>query len=260
MPAVRRLAATLFGRIPLQTIDPDRVVALGAAVQAGLKMRDAALADVVLTDVAPYTLGIEVVESVGRDAASAGRLLPVIERNTVVPVSRTQTVTPVRDFQPQVEVRIYQGESRLVKDNILLGTLTLRLKPRRKIEQTIEVRFTYDVNGLLEVSARSIVDGVAEQIIIEQHSGILTVEEIAERLTVLAHLKLPARETAKHRLLLARAERVFEARLGAKRQRLGRCITHFESVLSDGSDQADIASAAAELSALLEMIEEDQLR
>jgi molecular chaperone HscC len=258
MPAVRRLAATLFGRIPLQTIDPDQVVALGAAVQAGLKMRDAALADVVLTDVAPYTLGIEVVESVGGEGARAGRLLPVIERNTVVPVSRTQTVTPVRDFQPQVEIRIYQGESRLVKDNIQLGTLTLRLKPRRRNEQTIEVRFTYDVNGLLEVSARSIVDGVAEQVIIEQHAGILTAEEVAERLTVLAHLKLPARETAKNRLLLVRAERVFEERLGAQRQRLGRCISHFESVLAD-DEQAHIASAAAELSALIDMTEEDQL-
>jgi molecular chaperone HscC len=88
MPAVRRLAAMLFGRVPRQTIDPDQVVALGAAVQAGLKMRDAALTDVVLTDVAPYTLGIEVVEFMGAVGVSAGRLLPVIERNTVVPVSR----------------------------------------------------------------------------------------------------------------------------------------------------------------------------
>jgi hypothetical protein len=126
MPAVRRLAATLFGRVPRQTIDPDQVVALGAAVQAGLKMRDAALTDIVLTDVAPYTLGIEVVEFMGAVGVSAGRLLPVIERNTVVPVSRTKTVTPVHDFQQRVEVRIYQGESRLVKDNILLGTLCLR--------------------------------------------------------------------------------------------------------------------------------------
>jgi molecular chaperone HscC len=112
--------------VPRQTIDPDRVVALGAAVQAGLKMRDAALTDVVLTDVAPYTLGIEVVEFMGAVAVSAGRLLPVMERNTVVPVSRTKTVTPVQDFQQRAEVRIYQGESRLVKDNILLGTLYLR--------------------------------------------------------------------------------------------------------------------------------------
>ncbi len=154
MPSVRRLAATLLGRIPLQTIDPDQVVALGAAVQAGLKMREADLRDVVLTDVAPYTLGMEVVESLGEAGMSAGRLLPVIERNTVVPVSRTRTVVPVQDFQRRVVVRIYQGESRLVKDNIWLGDLTLDLKPRRRDEQTIEDAIKHDVNGLLEKVCR----------------------------------------------------------------------------------------------------------
>lgn len=258
MPAVRRLAATLFGQIPLQSIDPDQVVALGAAVQAGLKMRDAALRDVVLTDVAPYTLGIEVVEPVG-DGVSAGRLLPVIERNTVVPTSRTQTVTPLQDFQPQVTVRIYQGESRLVKDNIPLGELSLRLKPRRRQEQTIEIRFTYDVNGLLEVSARSVVDQVAEQIVIQQHAGVLTTEEIAQRLGALERLKLPAREEAKNRLLLARAERVYEERLGEQRQRLGQSISRFEAVLAEG-DAERIEAAAAELSAHIGVIESSAAR
>ncbi len=259
MPVVRRLAATLFGRLPLQIIDPDQVVALGAAVQAGLKMRDAALTDVVLTDVAPYTLGIEVVESLGAAGVSAGRLLPVIERNTVVPVSRAQTVTPVRDFQSQVDVRIYQGESRLVKDNIPLGNLTLRLKPRRREEQAIEVRFTYDVNGLLEVSARSVVDGVAEQIIIEQHAGVLSPEEIRERLAALAHLKLPARAAAKSRLLLARAERVFEESLGTHREQLGRCIARFEAALAE-DDREHVASAEADLASLIEIMKADQTR
>lgn len=259
MPAVRRLAATLFGRLPLQAIDPDRVVALGAAVQAGLKMRDAALKDVVLTDVAPYTLGIEVVESFGAGSVSAGRLLPIIERNTVVPVSRVQTVTPVRDFQPQVDVQIYQGESRLVKDNIPLGRMTLKLQPRRREEQTIEVRFTYDINGLLEVSARSVVDGVMERIIIEQHAGILSAEEVAERMAALAHLKLPARETAQNRLLMARGERAYEESLGSHRVQLGHCITQFEAALAN-DDHEHIAVAGAALETMIETIEAKQTR
>jgi molecular chaperone HscC len=158
-----------------------------------------------------------------------------------------------------VEVRIYQGESRLVKDNILLGTLYLRLQPRRRADQTIEVRFTYDVNGLLEVSARSLVDGVAEQIIIEQHAGVLAAEEVAERLAALARLKLPARETARDRLLLARAERVFEESLGANRERLGCCISRLEGALAT-DEQEQIAAAGAELSALIEMLEAEQSR
>ncbi|MGI4748085.1 MAG: Hsp70 family protein [Janthinobacterium lividum] len=240
MPSVRRLAATLFGRLPLQTIDPDQAVALGAAVQAGLKMRDIALDDVVLTDVAPYTLGIEVVEGSG-----AGRLLPVIERNTVVPVSRTQTVSPVADFQRRVVVRIYQGESRLVKDNIRLGDLTLELAPRRSREQEIEIRFTYDINGLLEVTARSMVDNVMERVLIEQHAGVLSAEQVKERLVALAPLKLAPRDAASNRLLLARAERLHEASLGNVRKVLADATSAFDAALeSQDSDKILIAAAA----------------
>ncbi|WP_206240582.1 Hsp70 family protein [Novosphingobium terrae] len=259
MPAVRKLATTLFGRFPLHSIDPDRVVALGAAVQAGLKMRDGALDDVVLTDVAPYTLGIEVVESLGGAGVSAGRLLPIIERNTVVPVSRKQTVTPMQDFQKQVNVRIFQGESRLVKDNIPLGTLELKLQPRKREEQSIEIRFTYDINGLLQVSAKSLIDGVAEQIIIEQHAGLLTQEEIAERMAALAHLRLPDRESAQSRLLIARAERAYEESLGAHREQLGAGIALLEAALHD-EDRTRTAMLCEQLEALIEMIEGSRIQ
>jgi len=254
MPSVRRLAATLLGRIPLQTIDPDQVVALGAAVQAGLKMREADLRDVVLTDVAPYTLGMEVVESLGEAGMSAGRLLPVIERNTVVPVSRTRTVVPVQDFQRRVVVRIYQGESRLVKDNIWLGDLTLDLKPRRRDEQTIEVRFTYDINGLLEVSARSVVDGVMEQVVIEQHAGVLSPAAVAERLAALAPLKLSPREAWGNRLLLAHAERLHEESLGESRHMLAQAAAAFEAAMAS-EDKQVISAAADRLSATIQRIE-----
>jgi molecular chaperone HscC len=240
MPSVRRLAATLFGRLPLQTIDPDQAVALGAAVQAGLKMRDSALDDVVLTDVAPYTLGIEVVEGSG-----AGRLLPVIERNTVVPVSRIQTVSPVADFQRRVVVRIYQGESRLVKDNIRLGDLTLELAPRKSRDQEIEVRFTYDINGLLEVTARSVVDNVMERVVIEQHAGVLNAEQVKEHLLALAPLKLAPRDAMGNRLLLARAERLHEASLGTVRKGLAEATAAFDAALASQDSGRILTTAAA---------------
>ena len=254
MPSVRRLAATLLGQIPLQTIDPDRAVALGAAVQAGLKMRDAALQELVLTDVAPYTLGMEVVESLGAAGTSAGRLLPVIERNTVVPVSRTQTVSPVADFQRSVKIRIYQGESRLVKDNIQLGDLTLGLKPRRRAEQAIEVRFSYDTNGLLEVTARSLTDGVMESLVIEQHAGVLSPDAIAASLAALAPLRLPPRETGANRLLLAHAERLHEKIMGEGRRALAQATAAFEAALA--SEDADaIGLAADRLAAAIHTLE-----
>jgi len=88
MPLVRKLASRMFGRFPQISIDPDEVVALGAAVQAGLKVRDAALDEVVMTDVAPYSLGIAIARQVGPDDYEGGHYLPIIERNCAVPVSR----------------------------------------------------------------------------------------------------------------------------------------------------------------------------
>lgn len=252
MPIIRREAARLFGRLPLSRLDPDEVVGRGAAVQAGLKMRAAALDDIVLTDVAPYTLGIEVVE-VGADGEMPGRMLPVIERNTVVPVSRTQDVSPSRDFQRQVNVRIFQGESRLVKDNIALGGFALALAARRKEDQSIEVRFTYNVNGILEVSATAS-DGKSERIVIRHGPDAPTGEEAEERLAALSALKIHPREAAPNRLLLARAERRFEELLGRSRAELGQAIDAFEVAIREQAPAA-ITDSAHALSSLLERLE-----
>lgn len=191
MPLVRREAARLFGRLPLQRLNPDEVVARGAAVQAGLKMRSAGLAEMVLTDVAPYTLGIEVSEGSGN---APGRMLPVIERNTVIPASRMQEVVPARDFQRAVTVRVFQGEARLVRDNIALGEFDLPLAPRRRGDQAIEVRFTYDINGILEVSARAQADDATNRILIRNGPDALPPEQVEERLAALAAIKLHPRE------------------------------------------------------------------
>jgi len=253
MPIVRREAAKLFGRLPLQRLDPDEVVGRGAGVQAGLKMRSVALSDVVLTDVAPYTLGIEVSE--GRPGASMpGRMLPVIERNTVVPVSRMRSVVPGRDFQREVEVRIFQGEARLVRDNIPLGNFELALSPRRVADQSIEVRFTYDVNGILEVSAKAEADGASERIVIRHGPDAPTAEEAEGRLAELAALKIHPREQATNRLLLARGDRVFEEQLGDDRDRLGAVLGRFEAALTTQIPQ-DIERAGAELAGLLREME-----
>jgi len=243
MPLVRREAARLFGRLPLQRLNPDEVVARGAAVQAGLKGRAAALADVVLTDVSPYTLGIEVSEGPGN---APGRMLPVIERNTVIPASRVREVAPAVDFQRAVTVRVFQGEARLVRDNIPLGEFDLLLAPRRRTEQGIAIRFTYDVNGILEVSARAEADGATNRIVIRNGPDTPSPEQAEERLAALAALKLHPREAAANRLLLARGERLFAQALGPTRTALGNAIGAFEAALA-AQDLAAIAAAAARL-------------
>ncbi|HEY8616743.1 MAG TPA: molecular chaperone HscC [Phenylobacterium sp.] len=109
MPLVRRTATRMFGRFPAHAVHPDEAVAMGAAVQAGLKARDAALKEVVLTDVCPYSLGTESVERGPTGAFREPVFVPIIERNTIIPASRVSSFVNAQDNQRQVDLRIFQG-------------------------------------------------------------------------------------------------------------------------------------------------------
>ena len=255
MPVVRRMVARMFGRFPAVDLNPDEVVALGAAVQAGLKMKEAALEEIVMTDVAPYSMGIEVTRALPDGSRSSGHFDPIIERNSVIPVSRMQTYFPVEERQKHMELNVYQGEARLAKDNIKLGSLRVPMPSGKTIEEkSVEVRFTYDINGLLQVEAR--LRGQAEplSLIIEGNPGMLSEAEIKEKLARLSDLKIHPRERMEHRTLLARAERVYQQLLGNERDWLGTHIAMFERAL-DAQDARVISQASRDLNGAIDEIE-----
>jgi molecular chaperone HscC len=255
MPMVRSLAARMFGQFPTAQINPDEVVALGAAVQAALKSRDAALNDVVMTDVCPYTLGVEIaVPGAKAHEFVSGRFLPIIERNCTVPVSRVDTLSTIQDNQKEVQLDIYQGESRLVRNNIKLGSMTVKLPPRPKGEECVDVRFTYDVNGILEVETRVISTGEVRRIVIEGNPGVLSPAEIEARVKALQKLKIHPRDQAENRALLARAERVYQEALGSTREEVARETDRFEATLGRQDEKA-AAEARERLSSFLDRIE-----
>ena len=123
----------MFGRFPALHLNPDEAIALGAAIQAGLKMRDKALEEIVMTDVAPYSLGIAISRQVGPTQYDPGHYLPIIERNSTVPISRTESITTIRDDQKELSVLIFQGESRLVKDNVFLGKIEFPIPAKKPV-------------------------------------------------------------------------------------------------------------------------------
>jgi molecular chaperone HscC len=254
MPVVHRLVARLFGRFPNRDINPDEAIALGAAVQAGLKARDAALEEVVLTDVCPYTLGVEISEQYAPDQHRSGVFLPVIERNTVIPASRSRMVVAVRDYQTQVDLKVFQGESRDTKENVLLGTLKVPLPRLPRAEQQVDVRFTYDINGLLEVEATVQANQARQSVVIEQSPGAMSKEEVQNSLAALARLKVHPRDQAENQALLQRLKRLFEQQLGEHREWVGRQLTAFEAVL-ERQNPRDIAHAREELTAALNQLE-----
>jgi len=232
MPIVRRLATTMFGRFPAIDLNPDEVVALGVAVQCGLKARDAALSEVVMTDVAPYSLGIELSMRLDETTWSHGHFDPIIERNTVVPVSRVKTYYPAGPRADHVALQVYQGEARMVKDNIALGSLKVPLPQGSEQERAVDVRFTYDINGLLQVEAKVAKTGQTYGVVIEGNPGVLNEEQIQQHLKALAELKIHPRDQLENRTLLARAERYYEQLRGDQRDWLGRQIMAFEQLLA----------------------------
>jgi molecular chaperone HscC len=256
MPMIRRLVARMFGRLPSTHLNPDEVVALGAAVQAGLKARDASLKEVVVTDVCPFTLGIEISKPMVDGNYQSGFYQPIIERNSVIPISRQESFSPTQDNQRNVDIKIYQGESPMVKDNIYLESLHLPLSGGQASREVFDVRFTYDINGLLEVEAVLQSTGLKKSIVIEENPGAMSESEIKERLAQLQGLKIHPREQSENKAILARAERVYEENIGDIRKYIEKILHEFLLIL-ERQDKLEVEAAREKLSEILESIDKN---
>jgi molecular chaperone HscC len=249
MPMFRRMIGRIFRRLPLQTISPDEVVGLGAAVRAGMLMRDADLVETIMTDVAPFTLGTEISVDGGEDR-HGDVFLPIIERNTVIPASRVERLYNAADNQTQIGVGVFQGESRFVADNIKLGNLTVTVPPAPRGQQAIDVRFTYDPSGLLEVEVHVLSTDVKQSMVIEGNPGVLSAEEIEARLLALETLKLHPRDQSENQVLMARGKRLYEERLGRERAEIGRALGAFHAAL-EGQNPDRMLAARTILEAVI---------
>jgi molecular chaperone DnaK len=162
MPKVVEIARELAGQTPHQGVNPDEVVAIGAAIQGGVLRGD--VKDVLLLDVSPLTLSIE---TMGGIATS------MIERNTTIPAKKSQIFSTAADNQPAVDIQICQGERKMFSDNKLLGNFKLDgIAPARRGEPQIEVTFDIDANGILHVSAKDKQSGKEQKISIQGSSGL----------------------------------------------------------------------------------------
>jgi molecular chaperone HscC len=258
-PCVVRFAAQVFGRMPERRLPPDEAVALGAAVQAALKEGHAAVDDLVVTDVAPFTLGIAVATRFGARAVS-GVFAPILERGTVIPASRVRTFSTMSDNQKEILVEVYQGEHATCAENRKLGDYALRgIPPGPAGSQAIDLRFSYDMNGLLEVDMTVNSTGRKETLLIEQTPGRLTSEQIAAARKNLDRLKFHPREALPNTTAMARADSLFIELTGTTRELLGQAIAVFRGAL-DAQDPSPIADARRQLLDLVEHIERGRMR
>ncbi len=257
MPLIRKLASRMFGHFPTCHLNPDEVVSKGTAIQAGLKSRDKTLQEVVLTDVCPYTLGTDIVVS-NAHGVESGHFKPIIERNTVVPVSKVERFYSCHDNQEKIDVGIFQGESRRTKDNIELGAIYIDIPKGPAGSEAIDVRYTYDINGILEVIVNVISTKETRTEIIEGYPGKLSKAEIDARMEQLAELKIHPREQMKNRTLIARGERLYEESLGDTRQYIARLLADFESII-EHQDANEIGKAWADIEKHFCHIESERL-
>ncbi len=239
MPIIAKLASKMFGRLPLRHVNPDEAIARGACVAAAMKARHQSLEEVVMTDVCPYTLGVGVSIDNGAGGISSGHFSPVIERNQAVPISRSNLYSPIRDSQPQLNLEVFQGESPYVVNNVRLGTLEIPLPLQsRRDETAVEVRFTYDINGVLQVEATVLSTGNRVELILRGNESSLTDAQIRERFDRLAALKVHPRDDQENIATIARAERIYQHSLGADRDLIQTWLVRFQVEIDRQNQQA----------------------
>lgn len=157
IPKVHELIINLFGKNPRAEINPDEAVALGAAVQAGLKSGILSKSGLIVTDVAPFSMGIAIMKEWKSFALKPGGFSVIIPRNTTIPVTRSEKFTTSYDGQTTVSIEVYQGEHEWVRNNYKLGEFLLEgIPPKDEGQEIIEVKFKYNINGILEVQAKCV--------------------------------------------------------------------------------------------------------
>ncbi|WP_288397831.1 Hsp70 family protein [uncultured Acinetobacter sp.] len=246
IPAVRKLVTKLFGRFPSTSIQPDEAIVRGACIQAGLKAKDQSLKEVVLTDVCPFSLGIAV--------GDEDQFSPILERNIVIPASKVNTYTAMKKGQREIVVQIYQGEHRLCRENVSLGSLTVPLPPNDDY-LSIDVRFSYNPNGILDVDVDVPATGERLQKVVVNHQSVMSADEIEKARLQLQSLKIHPRDNLINKSLLLRAERLYSERTGDLRYQIGDRTERFNQILNQ-QDERQIREARQYFEAFLNEIED----
>ncbi|WP_145249541.1 Hsp70 family protein [Aeoliella mucimassa] len=241
-----------FGSEPQALFNPDEVVCLGAAVQAALIADNRAVDDMVMTDVCPFTLGVNIAKDMGGQIR-AGYFEPIIHRNTTIPVSKEHVFSTISPNQSEVQVEVYQGENRKVEKNLKIGELRVTGVPPGPAGQEVFIRFTYDLNGLLEVEAYVGDSDHKFSTVLTQHAADLTEKEMKEAVANLQTLKYYPREDMANQKLLRFAERMVGEISPFQREQFEAAIDMFEQAMSSG-DRETVEAARNTLEQILSML------
>ena len=224
--------------------NPDTVVAYGVGIAVGMKERNKMFKERILTDVCPFTLGTELVGK---------RFAPIIPRNTTVPTSKSEYFYTIDDYQDKVNVGIYQGESLNIDDNLFLGNFLIDVPRNIAGKEAINVRFTYDINGILEVEATVVSTGLKKSKLIV--NGDLSEEEKNEKIKMLEEIKIQSENKNKDKLLLERANRIYAEIVNTEiRNHISDYLENYQMVVATG-DRIRIQKTKKSFSEFLDKID-----
>lgn len=240
MSVIVDLMKNYFRKDPIMEFNPDEVVALGASIQAALIDQNRAVDDIVMTDVCPFTLGVEIAKDFGGQTQS-GYFQPILHRNSTIPISREEIFQTMTPNQKQVRVRVFQGDARRVKDNVELGELKVDNLPPGPAGSPLYIRFTYDLNGILEVEAYA-QGGQKHRAVLTNHVQGLNQDQVAEALKRLQQLKFYPREDLGHQKLARFCERIIGELHPFQRQQLDMMLDVYEEALAK-SDRQEFENA-----------------
>lgn len=252
MPVVTLYLQTLLKKKPCMIGSPDEVVAMGAGIYAGIKERKQDIKDLVLTDICPFTLGINVVNYAQENNPI---MSPVIERNSILPCSKTGLYTNSYDDQEQIKIGIYQGEAYYCRDNLELGVISMDIDPVPKGQTRLQVCFSYDINGILEVVVTDLIKDQTAKKVLTCNSMRLSEEELSRRLEELQLYKLMPSGGIRTKLALARGERLFAQLLGVRRQQAADAMAQLQNAIAGQNDQ-QIANCLRVVEEIFDRLEE----
>ena len=230
MPVVRQYLEYILQSQDIKTINPDHMIALGCGVYAGIKERQEEIKDTLLTDICPFSLGTGIYnkENPGKDLMSF-----IIPRNSPLPTSREESYVTVSDRQRQLRFTVYQGEAMYARENLKLGEMEVDVPPRPAGEVMAKLRYTYDINGILEVNVHiPITDELKQLVIVNKELG-LGEEEIRKKLKEYEKLKLHPADEEENQYVLSWGERLYMQCGGELREELLGRIQYFHHVMEN---------------------------
>lgn len=227
MPLVQSYMEQLFDQTPLVTGFSDQLIARGLGLVCGVMERKDEVRDYILTDICPFTLGTGVNNETD---PKHPYMSAIIERNTILPCSRIQRFSTASDYQKEVKIEILQGEEPYAEDNVQLGLITTMVPKKKRGQESVDVRFTYDINGILEVEVTVVSTGKSVKKVLSQN---MDEKEIAKRMKQLEKLKVHPKDMTENQLILERLQALYEEALPETRDRLMYHIRNFESTLAE---------------------------